>query len=178
RGLGGAGLVIGVAACTPSTAAPTTAPAAPAPTAAAAPTTAAAPAATAAPQAKRGGIFRVAVTSAPPHLDPHISASPIVAGYGTGLWFSRVLKLDVKVPQPATVLAGDIAESWEQADDTTYVFKIRQNVKFHNKAPVNGRAMTIEDVVYSLDRIRAPGNPNAATLEAIAKLDAADKATL
>src|SRR5262245_7201043 len=97
RGLASAGAAAGVAvACTPAAApAPPTTAAVPAATSAAA---AAAPAATATPQAKRGGTFRVAVTAAPPHLDPHLTASPIVAGYGTGLWFSRVLKLDVAKP--------------------------------------------------------------------------------
>src|SRR5439155_1618371 len=94
RSTGSAGLRAGRGgvASTPPAASQPAAPAAPA---AAVPTSApaaAAPAATAAPQPKRGGTFRVATTSGPPHLDPHITASPIVAGYGTGLWFSRVLK--------------------------------------------------------------------------------------
>lgn len=41
-----------------------------------------------------------------------------------------------------------LAESWEQPDDKTYVFKIRQGVKFHN-----GREMTADDVFYSLNRV-------------------------
>ncbi len=42
----------------------------------------------------------------------------------------------------------ELAESWEQPDETTYVFHLRQNVKFHN-----GRAMTADDVKYSFERI-------------------------
>ena len=41
-----------------------------------------------------------------------------------------------------------LAESWEQPDDRTYVFKIRQGVTFHN-----GREMTADDVFYSLNRV-------------------------
>ncbi len=40
-----------------------------------------------------------------------------------------------------------IAESWEQVDDTTYVFKLRQDVKFHD-----GSALKAEDVKFSLER--------------------------
>ena len=44
-------------------------------------------------------------------------------------------------------LKPQIAESWEQIDDVTYRFKIRQDVKFHD-----GSALTVEDVKFSLDR--------------------------
>lgn len=40
-----------------------------------------------------------------------------------------------------------IAESWEQLDDTTYVFHIRKGIKFHN-----GGELTAADVKFSLDR--------------------------
>lgn len=40
-----------------------------------------------------------------------------------------------------------LAESYEQVDDVTYRFKIREGVKFHN-----GEELTPEDVVFSLKR--------------------------
>lgn len=39
-----------------------------------------------------------------------------------------------------------LAESWENPDDTTWVFHLRKGVKFHD-----GKDMTAEDVVYSLE---------------------------
>ena len=45
----------------------------------------------------------------------------------------------------------------EQPDSQTYVFKIRQGVRFQNVAPVNGRPMTVEDVKYAVDTIRSSG---------------------
>ena len=42
-----------------------------------------------------------------------------------------------------------LAESWEQPSPTTYIFHLRQNAKFSN-----GRAVTAEDVVGSLNRLR------------------------
>lgn len=44
-----------------------------------------------------------------------------------------------------------LAESWEQPDDTTYIFHLRKGVKFHS-----GREMKAEDVKYSFDRILSP----------------------
>ena len=55
------------------------------------------------------------------------------------------------IPQIATAMP-------EQPDQTTYVFKIRQGVKFQNVAPVNGRPMTAEDVKYSIDTLRNNGS--------------------
>lgn len=42
----------------------------------------------------------------------------------------------------------EIAESWETPDPTTYVFKIREGIKFHN-----GEALDADDVVFTFERI-------------------------
>ena len=47
---------------------------------------------------------------------------------------------------------GELAESWEFVDDSTANFTIRQGVKFHNKAPTNGRDITAEDIAYNIRR--------------------------
>ncbi|GII95415.1 ABC transporter substrate-binding protein [Sinosporangium siamense] len=47
--------------------------------------------------------------------------------------------------------APAVAESWERADPTTYVYKIRKDVKFWDGSPV-----TAEDVAYSLARHMDP----------------------
>ena len=41
-------------------------------------------------------------------------------------------------------------------DPQTYVFHLNKNVKFHNVAPMNGAAMTAEDVVYSFEQYKNP----------------------
>ena len=47
-----------------------------------------------------------------------------------------------------------LAESFETPDDTTYIFRLRQGVKFHD-----GGEMTAKDVKYSLDTALAPPEP-------------------
>jgi len=47
-------------------------------------------------------------------------------------------------------IAGQLAETWQQTDPTTWIFKLRTGVKFHD-----GSDFTAEDVVFSLDRSRA-----------------------
>lgn len=44
-----------------------------------------------------------------------------------------------------------LAESWEQTDDVTYVYEVRDDITFSD-----GSAMTMEDVLYSLNRYRDP----------------------
>jgi peptide/nickel transport system substrate-binding protein len=51
-----------------------------------------------------------------------------------------------------TEIVPDLAQSLEQPDDVTYIFKLNQGVKFHNVPPANGREFTAEDVKYSLER--------------------------
>lgn len=53
----------------------------------------------------------------------------------------------VTVDPETNEIVGQIAESWEQTDDLTYVFQIRQGIKFHD-----GSDLTAEDVKFSLER--------------------------
>jgi len=48
-------------------------------------------------------------------------------------------------------VAPCLAEKWEIPDPQTYIFKIRQGVKFHD-----GSTMSIDDVIFSLERTRNP----------------------
>ena len=75
-------------------------------------------------------------------LDPH-QGKETPAVQVTDQIFDTLIKVD-----PATrELVPQIAESWEQTDDLTYVFKIRQGIKFHD-----GSDLTAEDVEFSLNR--------------------------
>ncbi|MCC6237956.1 MAG: ABC transporter substrate-binding protein [Dehalococcoidia bacterium] len=52
----------------------------------------------------------------------------------------------------------DLAEKWEVSPDATkFTFHLRQGVKFHNVAPVNGREFTSDDVKASFERYNAGG---------------------
>ena len=58
---------------------------------------------------------------------------------------------------PLANINGNLAESWETPDDTTIVFKIRQGIHFHDKAPANGRALVADDLAYNYQRMFALG---------------------
>ncbi|MGE5594503.1 MAG: ABC transporter substrate-binding protein [Hyphomicrobiales bacterium] len=84
-------------------------------------------------------------------------------------------------------IEGAIAESWEQADDGTTVFKLRPNVFWHNKPPVNGRQTTADDIKYFIDRNRigktldGKDDPNfyrKAALQNVDKVEVTDPTTV
>ena len=59
---------------------------------------------------------------------------------------------------PLSILTGRLAESWETPDATTMVLNIRQGVHWHDKAPMNGRELTADDVVYNFHRMTGSGS--------------------
>jgi ABC-type transport system substrate-binding protein len=56
--------------------------------------------------------------------------------------------------QRTPVIRKTLATSWEMVNPSTWIFKLRQGVRFHNRPPVNGREMTAEDVKYSYELLR------------------------
>ena len=97
-------------------------------------------------EAKRGGTLVVRsgpVRGIDPHLETWAAALQVI--HQT---YNALLKFN----HDGTKILPDLAESWEQKDDVTYAFRLRQGVKFHNVAPVNGRELTSEDVKYSIER--------------------------
>src|SRR5262249_26071386 len=76
-------------------------------------------------------------------------------------------------------LEPDLAESWTQPNDATYVFKLRRGVRWHPKSPVNGRELTAEDIRYTYDRfLNIKGNGNRDLLAAIDRVEAVDPYTV
>jgi len=130
-------------------------------------------------QPKRGGILR-AWGSDPPHFDPHLTTN---AKTHAALSFVHSTLVRHKVGsgiQPGTfIVEPHLAERWEALDDTTYVFHLRQGVKWHNKPPVNGRELVAEDVKFTFDRfLTEKGNPLRYILEAVDKVEVVDRYTV
>jgi len=56
--------------------------------------------------------------------------------------------------QRTPMIRKTLATSWEMVNPSTWIFKLRQGVRFHNRPPVNGREMTAEDVKYSYELLK------------------------
>ncbi len=129
---------------------------------------------------KRGGILRLTFITDPLGFDPHQTIS-----FGTMVPLSFVYSRLVKVKAGPSVkpmtypIEADLAESWTQPDDKTYVFKLRKGVRWHPKPPVNGRELTADDIKYTYERfLTEKRNPNRPLLESVDKIDVLDKHTV
>jgi peptide/nickel transport system substrate-binding protein len=128
---------------------------------------------------KRGGTLSIR-TWDPPHFDPFQTIS-YKTHIALSFTHSRLLKHKAgpSVGPGTFPIEGDLAESWTQPNETTYVFKLRKGVKWHNKPPVNGREVTADDVVFSVNHfLTVKGNANAYMLKAVGKVEATDKYTV
>src|SRR3989475_3372873 len=128
---------------------------------------------------KRGGTLALR-TWDPPHFDPFQTIS-YKTHIALSFTHSRLLKHKAgpNVVPGTFAIEGDLAESWSQPNETTYVFKLRKGVRWHNKPPVNGRELTADDVVYSVNHfLTVKGNANAYMLRSLEKVEAVDRHTV
>jgi peptide/nickel transport system substrate-binding protein len=99
-------------------------------------------------------------------LDPHFfSAFP--TNSSMQYFFDKLVEYDDKLKiKPA------LAVSWKLVDDTTWEFKLRKGVTFHDGTP-----FTAEDVIFTIDRVpNVPNSPNSFAqftrgIESIRKVD-------
>src|SRR6478609_7722609 len=92
-----------------------------------------------------GGSIVAAIEGEPTSVDPAFDYD-----FVSGLATSRITEPLLIFCKQDTSLCPNLAESWTVSPDgLTYTLKIRQGVKFHDGTP-----MTVDDVVYSLNRIR------------------------
>jgi peptide/nickel transport system substrate-binding protein len=129
---------------------------------------------------KKGGTLRLTFQADPLHFDPQQTLS-FVTMCPLSLVYSRLVKVKAgPTVRPMTYpVEPDLAESWTQTNDTTYVFKLKKGVRWHNKPPVNGREFTADDVKYTYERfITITGNPNKPVLEYVDRIEAVDKYTV
>ncbi|MCL4231002.1 MAG: ABC transporter substrate-binding protein [Dehalococcoidia bacterium] len=91
----------------------------------------------------------------------------------TGMAYPRLLKFDTGpgIEPLDFKITTDLSPAMpEQPDGTTYVFKIRK-AKWENKAPLNGRALTTDDVIQSWKRLAAE-LPSRQLFTDVAKVEA------
>ncbi|MCH2509299.1 MAG: ABC transporter substrate-binding protein [Dehalococcoidia bacterium] len=133
-----------------------------------------------APSGTNGGALTVVAAARIPHRDVHQEVQETLTALGPGLAYSRLLRLrsGEGSNQPNLLLECDLCQSWELNEDLAYVFKLRPGIDWQNVAPVNGRALNTQDVVFSLDRLKTPGWPNAPLLSSIGEATAIDDLTL
>ena len=102
---------------------------------------------------KYGGALNVAIPSDFFDYDSSLGGKTSPNSTAIELVYSRLLsvKQGAGVDYNATILQSDLAQKWETPDAQTFTFHLRNGVKFADLAPVNGRALTSDDVKWSFE---------------------------
>jgi peptide/nickel transport system substrate-binding protein len=131
------------------------------------------------PGVKRGGKLVGSWIQDPPTIDPYGNLS-YLAKYPSSFSVSRLFMNGTGEGQSPYNLGPvpDLAESAETTDAVTWIVKLKQGVKFHNKAPVYEREVTSADVVSSWNKLIADESPNKDTVPNIDSCEAIDDYTL
>jgi peptide/nickel transport system substrate-binding protein len=118
---------------------------------------------------KRGGTLTIGADADPIGFDP-VTLTAFSSYDFTALLYTGLLRwsADMK-PEP------DLATSFEQPNDTTYIFKLRTGVKFHN-----GQPFEAADVKHTFERILNPANasPNLTIFSVIKAVTVVDPTTV
>lgn len=118
-----------------------------------------------APLAVQAQTLEIATDQSPVGLDPHIATA-----FSTGLIDSNIYEGLTAVDRELRTVPA-LAQSWTVSPDgLTYDFKLRPGAKFHN-----GRAVTAQDVIASIDRVRdaKTASPLASRFTTITKAEPA-----
>jgi peptide/nickel transport system substrate-binding protein len=134
--------------------------------------------------AKVGGTLRLPLegfsSGDPPTLFPfenltYLAQTPSSLHYGRLL--GEVAAADVN-SSDFTVLEGDTADDWEQVDELTYTFHVRDNLVWHDLEPMNGRAATAEDFAQTYEAFSTLSQNAAAYQAVIERVEATDTQNL
>ena len=128
---------------------------------------------------RHGGTLRYAAAFSSDDLfDPHRTTSAALLGQQS-LVYSRLLTYESQVDGE---LAPDLATGMpEQPDELTYVFEINPEARWHDVEPLNGRAVTAQDVLGSIERQRsgrAQDFPRRGRWDQVTGVEAPDDRTL
>ena len=126
------------------------------------------------PSGVAGGSLTIAGLADIPHRDVHQAVQETLTSLGPGLAYSRLLRLRTGPEQalPSLLLECDLCLSWEMTSELGYEFRLRPDVLWQDISPVNGRLLVAEDLVFSYERLRTPGWPNAPLLSAVGSIEA------
>lgn len=116
-----------------------------------------------------GGTYQFYQPSNAPTLDPQRTTSyfcmqPCSATYSR--LFALKVGTDPSVSESAET-EPDLALSAESPDAVTWTVKLRTDAKFHNIAPVSGRAVDATDIKTSWMRGLDPKNPNGGEIDMV-----------
>lgn len=122
-----------------------------------------------------GGVLKLAVSQAAPHFDIQREVSPALSTWGVGLIYSRLFRY---AAEPDSLIECELCESWELAGPRMLRARLRPDVLWQDRAPLNGRRLAAGDLVFSYERQREAGAANSDLLRGIGAIEAPDARTI
>ena len=114
--------------------------------------------------------LKIAVGAEPTSMDP------LYHNLNPNLAIARHIFDQLAAQDEKQRLQPRLALSWKPIDDTTWEFKLRPGVKFHDGTP-----LTPEDIIFSIDRAdKVPNSPSALSIytKEIAEIAVVDPLTI
>lgn len=114
-------------------------------------------------------ILTIAIESDPANIDPRFG----IDGNSYRVW--QLTSNGLVQKDPVSNLIPDLAERWENPDEKTYIFYLKQGIFFHD-----GSEFTAEDVKYTFETLLDPKlkSPKAAGLQKIDHIEILDPYTI
>lgn len=114
-------------------------------------------------------VLRVAQVADISNLDPHKMNDVYTANVAKQI-FSNLVKMNKGME-----IQSDLAESWDNPDPRTWVFRLKKGVRFHNE-----EELTAADVKFSIERVLDPKNaaPGARLVSEVQAVEALDRHTV
>jgi peptide/nickel transport system substrate-binding protein len=101
-------------------------------------------------------------------LAPHLKAEVVTVSVQSNIYEALVAL------SPEMEIRPSLAEGWECPNDTTWIFRIRPGIKFHD-----GTELTARDVAYSLERARShPGSVLKGNFSDVRSIEAFDRSAV
>ena len=124
-------------------------------------------------QPKRGGTLTLS-DNFQRGFDPHVLQATDTGSFG--MFYSTLIRTNPRTNE----LEPDLAVKWEAPSQTELLFTLAPNIKWHDKPPVGGRALTPDDIIFSFNRIQTndPRFINRTYLSSVQSMEAVDKQTL
>jgi peptide/nickel transport system substrate-binding protein/glutathione transport system substrate-binding protein len=99
-----------------------------------------------------GGTLKTGIFFDPDNLDPAQGGFAFIV-------FQRLYSYLHHIDGRTLEYIPDVATTVEQPDELTYIFNLREDVRFHDIPPAGGRAITAHDVAFSFNRLTEVLNP-------------------
>ncbi|MBI4302571.1 MAG: ABC transporter substrate-binding protein [Chloroflexi bacterium] len=136
------------------------------------------PTSEAAGEPKIGGTLHI-TGSSPPNFDPITSFSGAIQS-GVSYAYDRLFELPYGPDKPYNSMqtVPHLAKGWKMESPTTFLVTIRDDVKWQNKPPMNGRKFMADDVKFAVERLKSPGSAAGAGLLDLQKIEVVDPYTV